>query len=51
MKKEGRTQWTRFGPSCDVLITFFGKNKICVNSQVTEKNGGILMLDVMIDGS
>ena len=37
--------------SCGVLITFFGKNKICVNSQTTDKHGRILILDVTIDGS
>ena len=29
--------------SCGVLITFFGKNKICVNSGITEKHGRILI--------
>ena len=33
------------------LITFFGKNKICVNSQITDKHGRILLLDITIDGS
>ena len=33
------------------MITFFGKNKICVNSQTTDKHGRILILDVTIDGS
>ena len=33
------------------MITFFGKNKICVNSQTTDKHGRVLILDVMIDGS
>ena len=37
--------------SCGVLIKFFGKNKICVNSQTTDKHGRILILDVTIDGS
>ena len=37
--------------SCGVLITFFGKNKICVNSQTTDKHGRVLILDAMIDGS
>ena len=37
--------------SCSVLITLFGKNKICVNSQITDKHGQILILDVTIDGS
>ena len=37
--------------SCGVLITFFGKNKIRVNSQITDKHGRMLILDVMIDGS
>ena len=37
--------------SCGVLITLFGKNKICVNSQITDKHGQILILDVTIDGS
>ena len=37
--------------SCGVLITFFGKNKICVNSQITDKQRRILILDVAIDGS
>ena len=37
--------------SCGVLNTFFGKNKICVNSQTTDKHGRILILDVTIDGS
>ena len=32
------------------LITFFGKNKICVNSQITDNHGWILILDVTIDG-
>ena len=36
---------------CDVLITFFGKNKRYVNSQITEKLGRILILDVTIDGT
>ena len=35
--------------SCGVLTTFFGKNKICVNSQITDKHGRILVLDVTID--
>ena len=35
---------------CGVLIKFFGKNKICVNSQTTDKHGQIIILDVMIDG-
>ena len=29
----------------------FGKNKICVNSQIADKHGQILILDAMIDGS
>ena len=33
------------------MITFFGKNKICVNSQITDKHGRMLILDVTIDGS
>ena len=33
------------------MITFFGKNKICVNSQTTDKHGRVLILDVMIDAS
>ena len=33
------------------MNTFFGKNKICVNSQTTDKHGRILILDVTIDGS
>ena len=33
------------------MIAFFGKNKICVNSQVTDKHGRILILDVTIYGS
>ena len=33
------------------MIPFFGKNKICVNSQITDKYGGILILDVTIDES
>ena len=33
------------------MITFFGKNKISVNSQTNDKNGQILILDVTIDGS
>ena len=37
--------------SCGVLITFFGKNKICVNNQTTDKHGRMLILDVTIDGS
>ena len=37
--------------SCGVLITLFGKNKICVNSQITGKHGRILTLVVTIDGS
>ena len=37
--------------SCGVLITFFGNNKKCVNSQLTDKYGGILILDVTKDGS
>ena len=36
---------------CGVSITFFGKNKICVNSQLTDKRGRILILDVTIDES
>ena len=28
-----------------------GKTKISVNSQITDKHGGILILDVTIDGS
>ena len=35
--------------SCDVLITLFGINKICVNSQTTGKHGRILTLGVTID--
>ena len=34
-----------------LLITFFGKNKICVNSHITDKYGRILILNVTIDGS
>ena len=37
--------------SCGVLITFFGKNKTCVNSQITDKHGRIVILDVTIDES
>ena len=37
--------------SCGVLITFFGKNKIYGNSQITDKRGPILILHIMIDGS
>ena len=37
--------------SCGVLITFFGKNEICVNSQTNDKHGQILILDVAIDES
>ena len=33
------------------MIPFFGENKICVNSQITDKYGGILILDVTIDES
>ena len=33
------------------MITFIGKNKICINSQTTDKHGRILILDVTIDGS
>ena len=33
------------------MITFFGKNEICVNSQTTDKYGRILILDIAIDGS
>ena len=33
------------------MTTFFEKNKICVNSQTTDKHGRILTLDVTIDGS
>ena len=36
--------------SCGVLITFFGKNKIRVNSQTADKHGRILILDLSIDG-
>ena len=36
--------------SCGVLITFFGKNKIRVNSQTGDKHGQILILDLSIDG-
>ena len=37
--------------SCGVLIMLFGKNKICVISQITDKHRRILILDVTIDGS
>ena len=37
--------------SFPVLNTFFGKNKICVNSQVTDKHGQILILHLTIDAS
>ena len=37
--------------SCDLLITFFGKNKIFVNSQIIDRHGRILVLDVPIDRS
>ena len=37
--------------SCGVLITFFGKNEICVNSQTNDKHRQILILDVAIDES
>ena len=37
--------------TCGTLITFFEKNEICVNSQITEKHGQILVLDITIDGS
>ena len=37
--------------TCGVFITFFGKNKICFNSQINDKHGRILILDVTIDGS
>ena len=30
---------------------FFGRNKIRVNNQITDKHGRILILDVTIDGS
>ena len=33
------------------MITFFGKNKTCVNSQITDKHRRTLILDVTIDGS
>ena len=33
------------------MITFFGRNQICVNSQITDKHGRILIVDVTIDGS
>ena len=36
--------------SCGVLITFFGENKICVNSQITDKHGRILIVDITLDG-
>ena len=31
------------------MITFLGKNKICVNSQITDKHGRTLILGVTID--
>ena len=31
--------------SCGTLITFLGKNKICVNTKITDKHGRILTLD------
>ena len=37
--------------ACGVLITFFGNNKKCVNSQLTDKHRWILILDVTKDGS
>ena len=37
--------------SCGVLIKLFGKNKICVNSQITGKHRRILILGVTIDRS
>ena len=37
--------------SCGVLITFFGKNIICVNTKSTDKHGRVVILDVMIDWS
>ena len=36
--------------SCGVLSSFFGKNKIRVNSQTADKHGRILILDLSIDG-
>ena len=43
-----RIQWTCFLFTCGV---FFGKNKICATSQITDKHRRILILDVTIDGS
>ena len=43
-----RIQWTCFLFTCGV---FFGKNKICTTSQITDKHRRILILDVTIDGS
>ena len=37
--------------SCGALITFLGKHEICVDSQITDKHGRILILAVTIDGS
>ena len=37
--------------SCGALITFFGENKIWVNSGITDKQGRILILDVKIYSS
>ena len=37
--------------SCGVLITFFGKNIICVNTKTTDKHGRVVILDVLIDWS
>ena len=36
---------------CGVLIIFFEKNEIYVNSQITDKRGPILILHLMIGGS
>ena len=33
------------------MITFFGKNKICVNRKITDKHGRILIKDIAIDVS
>ena len=60
MKENGKTKFS--GPvfyshgtsnycHCSVLITFFVKNKICVNSQTTDNHGQILILDATIDKS
>ena len=49
MEKHSNSDW--LVNYCGVLIPFFGKNKICANSQITDKPGRILILEVTIDKS